>query len=170
MVYVRGGTPSGTQYRPNVVYSSPAQPEVLPEFGSQRDIVKTRLMVQCDLLCPFPRALYDFPTPYILKRECFHMELRYRASQISRGLLGSTPSKKHMRGRGWALVSATVDHAARLPFCTGNFISVFTHSLFEIGTWFGSSMGVTSASLNWEPSKIPADTESMNSLRRTPPM
>ena len=75
-----------------------------------------------------------------------------------------------MRGRGWALVSATVDHAARLPFCTKDSISVFTHLSCEVGTWFGSSMGVTFAPLNWEPSKIPADTGSMNSLRRTPPM
>ena len=75
-----------------------------------------------------------------------------------------------MRGRGWVLVSATVDHAARLPFCTKDSISLFTHLSCEIGTWFGSSMGVTSAPLNWEPSKIPADIGSMNSLRHTLPM
>ena len=75
-----------------------------------------------------------------------------------------------MRGRGWVLVSATVDHAARLPFCTKDSISLFTHPSCEVGTRFGNSMGVTSALLNWEPSKIPADKGSMNSLRRTPPM
>ena len=75
-----------------------------------------------------------------------------------------------MRGRGWVLVSATVDHAARLPFCTKYYTSLFTHPSCEVGTWFGSSMGVTSVPLNWAPSKIPADIGSMNSLRRTPPM
>ena len=75
-----------------------------------------------------------------------------------------------MRGRGWVLVSATVDYAARLPFCTKDSISLFTHPSCEVGTWFGSSMGVTSAPLNWAPSKIPADIGSMNSLRRTPLM
>ena len=75
-----------------------------------------------------------------------------------------------MRGRGWALVSATVDHAARLLFYTRDSISVFGHPSCEVGTWFGSSMGVTSAPLNCEPSKIPADTGSMNWLSRTPPM
>ena len=68
VVYVRGGTPPEAQYRPNVVHSSPAQPEVLPGFGSQRDIVKTGLMVQCDLLCLFPRVLGDFPYYIHLER------------------------------------------------------------------------------------------------------
>ena len=171
MVYVRGGIPSKAQYCPNVVHSSPARPEVFPGFGSQRDIVKTGRMVQCDLLCLFPRTFCDFPTPSIWKGECLHKELRYRASQISRGLLGSTLSGRYMRGRGWALVSATtVDHGARLPFCTRNYISISTHQSCEVGTWFGSLMGVASASLNWKPSKIPADTGSMDSLRRSPPM
>ena len=75
-----------------------------------------------------------------------------------------------MRGRGLVLVSATVDHSARLPFCTRDFSSGFTHPSCEVGTWSGSSVGVTSAPLNSEPSKIPADTGSLNSLRRTPPM
>ena len=75
-----------------------------------------------------------------------------------------------MRGRGWVLVSATVDHAARLSFCTKDYIPFFTHPSCEVGTWFGSSMGVTSASTNGKPSKILADIGSMNSLRRTPPM
>ena len=30
--------------------------------------MKTRLMVQCDLLCPFPGALCDFPFSVHLKR------------------------------------------------------------------------------------------------------
>ena len=59
-IQVRGGTPSEAQYRPNVVHSSPAQSEVLSGFRSQWDIVKTRFVVQRDLLCPFPRALCDF--------------------------------------------------------------------------------------------------------------
>ena len=85
-----------------------------------------------------------------LKRgECLHIELRYRASQISRGLLGSTPSGRLMRGRCWVLVSATVDHAARLPFCTKDSLSLFTHPSCEVGTWLGSSMGVTSALFKW---------------------
>ena len=63
-----------------------------------------------------------------------------------------------MRGRGWAFVSVTVDRAARLFCYTRGSISVFTHLSCEVGTWFGSSMGVTSAPLNWEPSKISADT------------
>ena len=67
-----------------------------------------------------------------------------------------------MRGRGWALVSATVDHGARLPFCTRDSISAFIHPSCEVGTWLGSSLAVASAPLNWEPSKLPADTESMN--------
>ena len=54
-----------------------------------------------------------------------------------------------MRGRGWVLVSATVDHAARLPFCTKDSLSLFTHPSCEAGTWFGSSMGVTSALFKW---------------------
>ena len=53
-----------------------------------------------------------------------------------------------MRGRGWVLVSATVDHATRLPFCTKDSISLFTHPSCEVGTWFGSSMDVTSGPLN----------------------
>ena len=73
-----------------------------------------------------------------------------------------------MRGRGWALVSATVDHGARLPFWTRDSISVSTYPSCEVGTWFGSSMGVAFAPLKWEPSKVPAGTGSMNSLRRTP--
>ena len=171
VVCVRGGTPSETQYRSNVVHPSPARLEILPGFGSQRDIVKTRLMVQCDLLCPFPRALCDFPYSVHLKMGLFiNIELRYRVFQISRGLSGFTPSGRHMRDRGWALESATVDHGASLPFCKRDYISVFTHPSCEVGTWFGSSMGVTSAPLNWEPSKIPADTGSSNSLRRTLPM
>ena len=104
------------------------------------------------------------------KGECLHIELRYRASQISHGLLGSTPSGRHMRGRGWVLVFATVDHAARLPFCTKDSMTLFTHPSCEAGRWFGSLMGVTSAPLNGEPSNIPADIGSMNSLRCTPPM
>ena len=75
-----------------------------------------------------------------------------------------------MHGRGWVLVFATVDHAARLSFCTNDSILLFTHPSCEVGTWFGSSMGVTYAPLNWEPSKIPADIGLMNLLRRTPPM
>ena len=63
-----------------------------------------------------------------------------------------------MRGRGWALTSTTVNHTARLLSCTRDSISVFTHPSSEVGIWFGSSMGVTSAPLNWEPAKIPADT------------
>ena len=65
VVYVRGGTPSEAQYR--VVHSSLAQPEAFPGFGSQQDIVKARLMVQCDL-CLFPRALRDFPHSVHLER------------------------------------------------------------------------------------------------------
>ena len=76
-----------------------------------------------------------------------------------------------MRGRGWVLVSATVDHASRLPFCTKESLSLFTHPSCEVGTWFGSSMGVVSALfLDGKISKIPADIGLMNSLRRTPPM
>ena len=75
-----------------------------------------------------------------------------------------------MRGRGLVLVSATVDRGARLPFFIRDSISGFTHPSSEVGTWFGSSMGVTSAPLNCEPSKIPAGTGSLKSLRRTPPM
>ena len=48
-----------------------------------------------------------------------------------------------MRGRGWALVSATADHAARLPSCNKDHISLFTHPSCEAGTSFGNSMGVT---------------------------
>ena len=50
-----------------------------------------------------------------------------------------------MRGRSWVLVSATVDRAARPPFCTKDSLSLFTHPSCEVGTWFGSSMGVVSA-------------------------
>ena len=75
-----------------------------------------------------------------------------------------------MRGRGWVLVSATVDHAARLPFCTKDSLSLFTHPSCEVGTWFGSSMGRICSILNGEILKIPAGIGSMNSLRRTPPM
>ena len=39
-----------------------------------------------------------------------------------------------MRGRGQALVSVTVDHAARLLFCTKDSISVCIHSLCEVET------------------------------------
>ena len=42
-------------------------------------------------------------------------------------------------------VSATVDHASRLPVCTKGSLSLFTHPSCEVGTWFGSSMGVVSA-------------------------
>ena len=50
-----------------------------------------------------------------------------------------------MRGRDRVLVSATVDHAARLPFCTKDSLSLFTHPSCEVRTWFGISMGVVSA-------------------------
>ena len=59
---------------------------------------------------------------------------------------------------GWAIVSVTVDHAARLLSFTRGSISVFTHLSCEVGTWFGSSMGVMSDLLNWDPSKTPAGT------------
>ena len=76
-----------------------------------------------------------------------------------------------MRGRGWVLVPATVDHASRLPFCTKDSLSLFTYPSCEVGTWFGSSMGVVSTLfLDGKISKIPADIGLMNSLRRTPPM
>ena len=75
-----------------------------------------------------------------------------------------------MRSRGWVLVSATVDHASRLPVCTKDSLSLFTHPSCEVGAWFGSSMGVVSAILDGKISKIPADIGLMNSLRRTPPM
>ena len=39
----------------------------------------------------------------------------------------------------------------------------------EVGAWFGSSMDVKYASLNWRPLKVTADSGS-SSLRRTPPM
>ena len=69
-----------------------------------------------------------------------------------------------MRGQGSALVSANVNHGVRLLFCTRDSISVFIHPPCEVGTWFGSSMGVTSAPLNWEPSKVPADKCRVNEL------
>ena len=76
-----------------------------------------------------------------------------------------------MCDRDWALVPATVNQGgARLPFYTRDSISVFTHPSCEVGTWLGSLIGVTSSSLDWKPSKFPADTGSMDSLRRTPPM
>ena len=50
-----------------------------------------------------------------------------------------------MRGRGWVLVSATVDRAAKLPFCTKDSLSLFTHPSCEVRTWFGSSMGAVPA-------------------------
>ena len=40
----------------------------------------------------FDTAIYDRLLRPSEKGECLHIELRYRASQISRGLLGSTPS------------------------------------------------------------------------------
>ena len=67
-------------------------------------------------------------------------------------------------------MSATVDHDARLYFCTWDSILVFTHPSCKVGTWFGSSIGVVSVPLNWKPLKVPADSGSINSLRRTPPM
>lgn len=63
------------------------------------------------------------------------MELRYWASQISRGLLGSTPSGRHSHGLCWTLVFATVDHGAKLLFCTIiESISESTHSSCEART------------------------------------
>ena len=128
-------------------------------------------MIRYNLLRPFPGAFGDFPyTPSIWKGEFLHMELRYRASLISRGLLGSTPSGRHMRGRGWTLASAIVDHGAKLPFYTWDYISASTHPSCDVGAWFGSSKGVTFAPLNCKPSTVPADSGSINSPRRTPLM
>ena len=75
-------------------------------------------MIRCDLLCPFARALDDFPYSVHLKGECLNIELRCRASRISRGSLGSAPSGRYVRGRGWILLSATVNPGAKLPFYT----------------------------------------------------
>ena len=145
------GTPSETQYRPNVV---------LPGLGGKRDIVRRDLWFSVTCCAPFQEHCATFPTPCVSEKGGYlHIELRYGASQISRGLLDSTLSGRHMRGRRWAFVSVAVDHAARLLSCTRGSVSVSTHSSCEVGTWFGSSMGVTSAPFNWEPSKIPADTD-----------
>ena len=58
---------------------------------------------------------------------------------------GLYPEREVYARSGWILVSATVDHAARLPFCTKDYLSLFTHPSCEVGIWFGSSMGVASA-------------------------
>ena len=171
VVYVRGGTPSEVQYRPNVVHSSPSQPEVLPGFGSQRDIVKARLIVQCDLLCSFPRALCAFRhSVYYLEWGVVTHIIEVPGIPDKSRFIGIYPEReRHMRGRGWVLVSTTVEQGDRL-LCTRDYIPVSTHPSCEIGTWYGSSMAVVSAPLNWKPLKVPVDTGSMNSLRRTPLM
>ena len=170
VVCVRGGTPFEAQYRPNVVHSSPAQPEVVPGFRSQGDIVKARFMVQYDLLCPFPRALCGFPHSVHVERGAHIHRIEVPGIPDESRFVGLYPEREVYARSGWALVSATVDHGARLPFCTRDFISVSTHPSCEVGAWFGGSMGVASALLNWEPLKVPADIGPMNSLRRTPPM
>ena len=103
------------------------------------------------------------------KGECLHI-VEVSSVPDKSWFVGLYPEREAYSRSGCVLVFATVDHAARLPFCTKDSISLFTHPSCEAGTWFGSSMGVTSAPLNGEPLKIPADIGSMNLLRRTPPM
>ena len=80
----------------------------------------------------------------------------------SYGLLGSALSGRHLRGRGWILASATVNHVAELHFCTKSSISVSAHPSYEVGTWLDKSVGVTYVPLSWKPSKVPADSGSMD--------
>ena len=73
-----------------------------------------------------------------------------------------------MRGRGWTLASATVNFGAELSFL--GVLSWYLPTRRAVETWIGGSVGVASVPLNRRPSKIPADSGSMDSLRRTPPM
>ena len=107
-------------------------------------------MVQCDLLCPFSRALYDFPHTVHLERGVLRHRIEVPSVPDKSRFVGLYPEREEYARAVLGLgVSATVDHGARLPFCARDSISVSTHPSCEIGTWFGSSMGVTSAPSNW---------------------
>ena len=109
-------------------------------------MVKARLLVQCDLLCPFPGALCDFPYSVHLKwGGMFTHRVEVSSVPDKSWLAGLYPEREADARSGLGLGVRYLDHAARLPFCTKDSISLFIHPSCEAGTWFGSSMGVTSA-------------------------
>ena len=84
--------------------------------------------------------------------------------------VGLCPSGRHMCGRVWSLASDTVDRGAKLSFCTKGSISVSARPLCGAEIRISGSVGVASVPLSWRPSKIRANSGSMDLLRRTPPM
>ena len=73
-----------------------------------------------------------------------------------------------MHCRGWTLVSATVDHGAKLYFCTRGSISVSAQPSSRMETCIDGSVGVPSFLLSRRPFNISVDSGSM--VRRTPLM
>ena len=137
---------------------------------SRRDGNVLELMIRRELLCPFAKALGDFPLSVHLGRGVLTHITKVPVIPYKLWSVGFCSSGRHMRGRGWTLASATVDHGAKLSFCTRGFISVSSHPSCGVEARIGGSMGVASTSLSWRPSKIPADSESIDALRRTPSM
>ena len=91
-------------------------------------------MVQCDLLCPFPRALCDLPYSVHLKRGVLTHRIEVPSVPDKWRFVGLNLEREAYAWSGWALMSATVDHTARLLSCTRDSISVFTHPSCEVGT------------------------------------
>ena len=87
MVYVRGG-----HTIPDTVPSQRSTPRTRGSAG----LCGTRFMVQCDLLCPFPRALCDFPYSVHLKRGV----LTHRIE------VPSVPDKSRFLKKSWTLPRA----------------------------------------------------------------
>ena len=124
-----------------------------------------------DVTCcaPLQEHWATFPNPSVWKGECLHIELRYRSSQISRGLLGSARAGGMcvVEVEPWRLLPSTT----RLSFLSvPGVLSRYLPTRRAVEIWIGGSVGVASVPLSRRPSKIPADSGSMDSLRRTPSM
>ena len=124
-----------------------------------------------DVTCcvPLQEHWATFLTSSIWKGECLHVDLRYRLSQISRGLLGSA--------RAGGICVVEVGPWRLLPSTTAlSFLSVlgvlsrYLPTLRAVETWIGGSVGVVSVPLSRRPFNVTVDSGSMDSLRRTPPM
>ena len=121
-------------------------------------------MIRCDLLDSFAGALGDLP--YFVRLERGVLTHRVK---ISRGLLGSARvgGMCVIEVGPWRLLPSTM----ALSFLSVlGVLSRYLPTRRAVETWIGGSVGVASVPSNRRPSKVPADSGSMNSLRRTPPM
>ena len=84
-------------------------------------------MVRCNLLCSFAESLGDLPQSVRLQRGVLTHRVKASVIPGQPWFVGFCLSETHVRGRGWTLASATVDHGAELAFCTRGFTSVSAH-------------------------------------------